>query len=97
MRIPKITAAAIVAGALVTGGVTLASTASAATAGTRGTVTLRCDHPCSNPPGPGWRYIDNYFWASSCIDVGNRGVNNRSWSKYQCKGDTWTNYDLWVI
>ncbi|MCO5996968.1 hypothetical protein [Actinoallomurus rhizosphaericola] len=95
MRIPKITAAAAVAGALVTAGVVVASPASAAPA--QGTLTLRCNHPCSDPPGPGWRYIDNYYWASSCIEVGNRGINNRSWSKYQCYGSTWTNYDLWVI
>jgi hypothetical protein len=56
-----------------------------------------CTHPCSSPPGPGWRYIDNYFWASSCIEVGNRGINNHSWNKYQCDGGTWTNYDLWVL
>ncbi|MCO5972369.1 hypothetical protein [Actinoallomurus soli] len=97
MRIPKITTAAAAAGALVTAGVVLASPASAAPAPAQGTLTLRCNHPCSDPPGPGWRYIDNYYWASSCIEVGNRGINNRSWSKYQCYGSTWTNYDLWVI
>ena len=95
MRLRNITAAAAVAGALITGGVALASPAVAAPAA-QGTVTPRCTHPCSDPPGPGWRYIDNYFWASDCIEVGNRGVNNGSWSRYECYGGTWTNYDLWV-
>ncbi|GAA4602181.1 hypothetical protein GCM10023195_06380 [Actinoallomurus liliacearum] len=99
MLIPNFMAAAVVGGALVTAGVALAPSASAtpAPASTREAVAHRCNHPCSDPPGPGWRYIDNYFWASSCIEVGNRGINNHSWSKYQCYGSTWTNYDLWVI
>jgi hypothetical protein len=97
MRIPNLAAAAAVTGALLTGALALASPANAATSATRPTTTLRCTHPCSDPPGPGWRYIDNYFWASSCIEVGNRGINNHAWSKYQCNGSTWTNYDLWVI
>ncbi|MCO6004100.1 hypothetical protein NE236_03830 [Actinoallomurus purpureus] len=97
MRLRNITATAAVAGALVTGGLALASPASAATPAAQRTLVLKCTHPCSDPPGPGWRYIDNYFWASSCIEVGNRGINNRSWSRYQCYGSTWTNYDLWVI
>jgi hypothetical protein len=96
MRLRNLSAAAAAAGALVTGGLVLASPASAAPASGQGAVSAMCTHPCSSPPGPGWRYIDNYFWASSCIDVGNRGINNGSWSKYQCDGGTWTNYDLWV-
>ncbi|MEV0404866.1 hypothetical protein [Actinoallomurus sp. NPDC050550] len=97
MRPRNLIATTAVAGALAAGGVALASPASAATPAPHGTVTVKCTHPCSDPPGPGWRYIDNYFWASSCIEVGNRGINNGAWSKYQCYGGTWTNYDLWVI
>lgn len=82
------TAAAVMSGA---------GAASAQVMSTPTTSALRCDHPCSNPPpGGGWRYVDNYFWASSCIDAGNRGINSHLWARYQCYGSTWTNYDLWV-
>jgi hypothetical protein len=61
------------------------------------TTAMRCHHPCSNPPaGGGWQYIDNYYWASSCIAAGNRGINAHLWARYECFGSTWTNYDLWV-
>jgi hypothetical protein len=89
------------AGAIViTGGLALSSPASAATASAQAAPAAAaapmCTHPCSSPPGPGWKYIDNYFWASDCIDVGNRGISSGAWSRYQCDGGTWTNYDLWV-
>lgn len=61
------------------------------------TTALRCDHPCSEPPpGGGWKYIDNYFWASSCIGAGNRGIDQGVWARYECYGSATTNYDLWV-
>src|SRR5882724_12428413 len=53
--------------------------------------------PCNPPPGGGWRYIDNYFWASSCIDTGNGGINAGLWGQFQCTGGSaFSNYELWV-
>ncbi|HEX6473049.1 MAG TPA: hypothetical protein VF069_28425 [Streptosporangiaceae bacterium] len=86
--------AAVTATAAIAG--TGATSAQAATAPAAANAA-RCHHPCSNPPpGGGWRYVDNYFWASSCIGAGNRGIDNRLWARYECYGSTWTNYDLWV-
>jgi hypothetical protein len=86
-------ALAMVAAATVSG----VGTASAQAMSSSPTTALRCDHPCSKPPpGGGWSYIDNYFWASSCIDAGNRGINSGLWARYECYGSATTNYDLWV-
>jgi hypothetical protein len=95
VRIKHLAVATAGAGAiLITGGLALSSPASAATASAPAAPT--CTHPCSSSPGNGWKYVDDYFWASDCITVGNQGISSGTWSRYQCKGSTWTNYDLWV-
>jgi hypothetical protein len=48
-------------------------------------------------PDASWHYITDYFWASSCNDAGNRGMDNGDWSAYECRnGGPFSNYDLWV-
>ncbi len=52
---------------------------------------------CHRPPGSGWRYVNNYYWGSDCIESGNGGINSGSWREYQCTaGGTWHYYELWV-
>jgi hypothetical protein len=90
-------AAAVTAAAAIAGTGAASAQAGSAQAGSATASAVRCDHPCSNPPpGGGWRYVDNYFWASSCIGAGNRGIDSKLWARYECYGSTWTNYDLWV-
>lgn len=60
--------------------------------------TPSCSHPCSPSPGKGWKYQDYFFYESDCKANGRHGVDNHAWKKYQCKGgDTFTDYDLWVL
>ena len=55
------------------------------------------DSCACHPPGPGWDYIDYYFWASSCASTGNGGIQQGRWHAYQCTGGgPFSNYELWV-
>jgi hypothetical protein len=55
------------------------------------------DDPECPPAGRGWKYIGEYFWASTCISAGNGGINAGSWKQYQCTcGGAFSDYELWV-
>ncbi|TPQ18414.1 hypothetical protein [Streptomyces sporangiiformans] len=49
------------------------------------------------PPGRGWRYVGEYYWASTCTNTGNGGINTGAWRQYQCTcGGAFSDYELWV-
>jgi hypothetical protein len=58
----------------------------------------KCSHPCTSKPDKGWVYQDYFFFHSDCDNEGRRGKEVSLWRDYQCLGgDTWTDYDLWVL
>lgn len=95
MRFRKISLAIAGATFLVSGGLAGITPAQAATPSLPATAT--CGHyPCSDPPGPGWEYIDTFHHLGSCIRAGDRGIYEGEWIAHECAGNGWEGYDLWV-
>jgi hypothetical protein len=91
-QLRRIALARAAAGTLAVGGVVAAAPAQASSAAP----AAPCEHPCHSP-GPGWSYITDYYWASTCNDTGNQGINAGRWHAYQCTGGgAFENYELWV-
>ena len=97
MRLRKALVSLAVGGSIVAGTLGIGSATAVAAPADAGQKLVLTDSCACHSPGPGWDYIDYYFWASSCASTGNGGIQNGRWHAYQCTGGSAvSNYELWV-